>query len=224
MGFLDFLLTAIRDFKYFAMFGILVVTATGTLPIPEEVILITSGLAVGWEEASFLWSALACVLGIVAGDCFLFFMGRYFGRWFLSLRPVRWIFTERYQARVHRLFDRHGSKSIFIGRFFAGARFGIFVYAGQHGMHPARFVVLDALGASISGPVTIYVGMIAARQVGEPEEAVALARDLLSRGSFWLYVALGLFIITAIVVVRRRRKAAAADESPSQASVDRTTP
>ena len=224
MGFLDFLLTT--NFKYLAMFGILVVTATGTLPIPEEIILIASGLVVVWGKASFLWSALACVLGIVAGDCFLFLMGRYFGRWFLSLRPVRWIFTERYQARVHRLFERHGSKSIFIGRFFAGARFGIFVYAGQHGMHPARFVVLDALGASISGPVTIYVGMIAARQVGEPEEAVALARDLLSRGSFWVYVALGLLIIVIVVASwrRRRAKAAVADESPGQASVDRTTP
>jgi membrane protein DedA with SNARE-associated domain len=206
MDHLDFLLATNRHYKNLAMFGALLLSATGTFPIPEEIILISSGLAVGWNDASFLFSALACVLGIVAGDCFLFVMGRCFGRWFLSRRPVRWIFSARQQERVSRLFDRHGSKTVFIGRFFAGARFGIFIYAGQHGMHPARFMALDILGASVSGPLTISVGMYAARCFGEPKKAVALAKDLLSRYSVWMYVALGLALAIAIARWLRRRR------------------
>src|SRR5262245_59039003 len=86
------LLNLVDQYKYATMFGVLFACGLG-LPLPEEVTLIASGLAVGWEKAHFFWASVACVAGILAGDAFIFAMGRYFGRSFLAMKPMRILLT-----------------------------------------------------------------------------------------------------------------------------------
>src|SRR5262245_61181055 len=148
---LDNLLGLLGRFKYAAMFGILFFCGLG-LPVPEEVTLIGSGLAVGWDKADFWLASVACVAGILAGDSIVFALGRYRGKWFLSSRPMRWLLTESRQQRIWKLFARHGNAAVFFTRFIAGLRIGVYAYAGQHGMAWARFLFLDLCGALISGP------------------------------------------------------------------------
>ena len=57
---IDGVIEYLRRYKYLAMFSILFLCGLG-LPIPEEVTLIASGLFVGWDEADFLYSSIACV-------------------------------------------------------------------------------------------------------------------------------------------------------------------
>lgn len=198
----------VRKYRYAAMSGVLLISAMG-VPIPEEAILIASGLAVGWEGANFWLASLACVLGIVGGDIFIFSMGRLVGRRLLAARPVRWIFSAKRQATVERLFARHGSKTVFFGRFLTGVRFGIFLYAGQHGMSPGRFLALDLPGALISGPATILLGAFAARQVADPRQAVELARHWLAEGYLWIYAIMAAVVAALLArwLLRRRRDA-----------------
>ena len=54
----------LSEYQYWAMFGTLFLCGLG-LPMPEEVVLVGSGLLVGWERADFLYSSIACVLGIL---------------------------------------------------------------------------------------------------------------------------------------------------------------
>ena len=49
---IDFLIQAVSEYRYFAMFGILFVSAMG-VPIPEEPLLIASGLSVGWGDSQY---------------------------------------------------------------------------------------------------------------------------------------------------------------------------
>jgi membrane protein DedA with SNARE-associated domain len=176
------------------MFGILFLCGLG-LPIPEEVTLLASGLAVGWKQADFWLASGACVLGILAGDGLIFLLGRTFGRKFLGSPLMRWILTEKRQAKIHDLFAKHGAKAVFFTRFFAGVRIGVYAYAGQHGMSLVRFLFLDLLGALISGPTSIFIGKFAAERMAEPEEAKAFAEKVIREGHIAIY------IIAAVIVV-----------------------
>lgn len=188
------LLSLLGRYRYAAMFGVLLLCGLG-LPLPEEVTLIASGLAVGWEEANFWIASLVCVAGILAGDSFIFAMGRYYGRRFLNSRPMQWILTEKRLAKINNLFSRHGSKAVFFTRFFAGVRIGVYAYAGQHGMKWTRFLFLDLLGALISGPTSVWVGKFVAQRIADPAEARALATKIVHRGQHWIYLAVGIVVL-----------------------------
>lgn len=194
---LDSLLNLLENYKYLAMFGVLLACGLG-LPLPEEVTLIASGLAVGWETANFWFASLSCVLGILAGDAFIFAMGRYHGRRFLQSRPMRILLNEKRQAKIDSLFKRRGSMAVFIARFFAGLRIGVYAYAGQHGMGWFRFLILDFLGALVSGPTSIWVGAYAARKLADPQQAVAEAKRMLHEGSYVIYAIIGIVVLVSL--------------------------
>jgi membrane protein DedA with SNARE-associated domain len=182
------------------MFSVLLLCGIG-FPLPEEVTLIASGIAVGLKEANFWITSLVCVAGILAGDSVIFALGRYYGRRFLTSRPMQWILTERRLSKIHDLFSKHGSKAVFFTRFFAGVRIGVYAYAGHHGMKWLRFLFLDFLGALISGPTSIWVGKFVAQTIADPEdraEARNRALDLIHRGQHWIFLGLGLLVVFMI--------------------------
>jgi membrane protein DedA with SNARE-associated domain len=184
-----YLLDLLLQYKYFAMFGALFLCGIG-LPVPEEITLLTSGLAVGWKNAHWLLAGLSCVAGILAGDAVIFGLGRYYGRVFMTSRATRWIFTRKRQAKVRKLFSEHHSKTVFIARFFTGLRIVVYAYAGQHGMSWSRFLLLDCL-ASL-GYTAIFIGggwFLAANF--DHDEAARLAErvfEAIRAGQHWLLV------------------------------------
>ncbi|HCP05966.1 MAG TPA: hypothetical protein DIT30_01880, partial [Verrucomicrobiales bacterium] len=130
---LDFLISAIADFRYLAMFGILFVSAMG-VPLPEEPLLVASGLSVGWGSSSYWLTCGACLLGILSGDLWVYFLGRRGGTWFLQTRLGSLVFSAKRQDSIERLFEKHGLKTVFLGRFIPAVRFGVFFFAGRHRM------------------------------------------------------------------------------------------
>ncbi len=54
--------------------------------------------------------------------------------------------------------ERHGSKTIFYARFFAGLRAIVYLSAGSLGVSPWRFFLYDLLGALISVPLMVSAG------------------------------------------------------------------
>jgi len=210
---LDWLL----DLRYLAMFGILFLCGMG-LPIPEEVTLVGSGLLVGWGEAEILWASVACVLGILAGDSIIFGLGHHYGRRFLLSQPMRFLLPPRRQVKVANFFAKHGSKAVFFARFVAGVRIGVYAYAGSQRMNWLKFLCLDLLGAIISGPTSIYIGSLFARQVGlNREEAFRNALQVARRFGHWLLLAVLLAIAVFVLfrLFRRRRAPAKAQLPPS---------
>jgi membrane protein DedA with SNARE-associated domain len=213
---MDALLDILGRYKYAAMFGILFLCGLG-LPIPEEVTLLGSGLAVGWKQADFWLASIACVLGILAGDGLIFLLGRIYGRKFLGTALMRWVLTEKRQAKIHNLFAKHGAKAVFFARFFAGVRIGVYAYAGQHGMSLVRFLFLDFLGALISGPTSIFIGKFAAEKLAEPEEAKAFARQVLREGHTVIYILVGVLVLSFVIHwawQRRGRRQEKDDQGP----------
>jgi membrane protein DedA with SNARE-associated domain len=194
---LETVLLFLRRYKYLAMFGVIFLSGAG-LPVPEELALIASGLAVGWEVADYWLAAAACVLGILASDSIIYGMGHRWGGRVLGSRPFLLLVPAARQARIGRLFERHGGMTVFIGRFIPLVRFGIFFYAGQRGMSYWRFIGVNFLGALISGPLTVAIGAVAARQIAEPEQAAELARRLVAEEKHWFYVGLALLVFLTV--------------------------
>ena len=187
---LEFLL----DHQYLAMFTILFLCGCG-LPLPEEVPLIASGVVGGLGQADFWLASATCVTAILVGDSLIFLTGRFVGTRYPKSRFVRFINN----PKVEGFFARHGKKTVFFARFFAGVRMGVYAYAGQHGMRWLRFLFLDLLGAAISGPTSIWLGKYAAERLGDtPDEAFQHAQSLFESYKPWILAGLALLIIFII--------------------------
>jgi len=127
------------------------------VPIPEEITLLLAGWA-AYEGHVDLWLIMfLCVAAIIGGDLTMFFIARRWGRSLLTTRFGKWLFPAPRLAKVESYFEKHGNKTVFFARFFAGIRMPVYFTAGTMKMHPMRFILLDLAGTLISGPTSIYI-------------------------------------------------------------------
>lgn len=175
----------IQSHAAWAIFLILIVSAMG-LPIPEEPVLVATGLAIGWASVEWLPALLACISGILAGDVFLYTLGRRFAHSVLKVPPFVWLFTPGNQEKIRGLYARHGKKAIVIGRFFSPLRFGVLVFAGQHRMRFRTFFAIDATSALVYTPLVVLVGVLIASQIPDQHAALSRATALIKDGRVWL--------------------------------------
>lgn len=194
---MDFLISAIADFRYLAMFGILFVSAMG-VPLPEEPLLVASGLSVGWGSSSYGLTCGACLLGILSGDLWVYFLGRRGGTWFLQTRLGSLVFSAKRQDSIERLFEKHGLKTVFLGRFIPAVRFGVFFFAGRHRMNIRKFLGLNSIGAMVYAPLWIWLSAVAGERFARTPAAARLAEQWVERGSLIL---IGLVILISAVMI-----------------------
>lgn len=194
---IDFLIEAVVRYQYVAMFGILFISAMG-VPIPEEPLLIASGLSVGWGTSSYGLTCLACLTGILSGDLWVYFLGRRGGKWFLRTRLGSVVFSEARQKRIEHLFEKHGMKTVFFGRFIPAVRFGVFFFAGRHRMDLKKFIGLNTVGALVYAPLWIWLSTLAGKRFARSAEAVAHAKEWVGNGHMIILVIVGLALAAMI--------------------------
>jgi membrane protein DedA with SNARE-associated domain len=139
--------------------GLLLALVLGGLgvPIPEELPVLTAGV-LAHEQVVTWWVALpVCLVGVLAGDLVLYWIGHRWGETVLTWRHVRWFLTpERERALIAR-YHRHGAKIIVAGRHFMGLRAAIFLTAGIVRLPFWRFLVADAATVTVGGSFTFFV-------------------------------------------------------------------
>ena len=194
---LPFLIQAVSQYRYLAMFGILFVSAMG-VPIPEEPLLVASGLSVGWGNSQYHLAVLACLAGILAGDMWVYFLGRRGGKWFLQTRLGSLVFSGKRQQRIGHLYEKHGAKTVFLGRFIPAVRFGVFFFAGRHRMPIAKFLGLNALGAMVYAPLWIWLSALAGERFSRSPAAQKAAEAWVHQGSLIL---IGLVLLVVAVMI-----------------------
>ena len=154
----------IEHFTYLGLFVVLLLCGLG-MPIPEDVALLAGGYLVHRGITRYPITLVVSLVGVVAGDNSLFFLGRRFGtgwvRYFGIGRPGRQVQIER----IQKFMQRHGHRAIFYARFLAGLRALIYLSAGSFGVRPAIFLVYDLLGALISVPIVVTLGYIFGKQL-----------------------------------------------------------
>jgi len=140
----------------YALMALLIGGESAGLPLPGETALITASILASQDK---LW--LPLVIGVAAataivGDNIGYELGRHGARRLLS-RPGR--FEDKRQQfleRGEKFFERHGGKTVFIGRWVPFLRITAAWLAGANHMPWPRFFAWNALGG-ISWAVSIGV-------------------------------------------------------------------
>lgn len=165
---------------------VLVAMESAGIPLPGETALIAAAVLATQHHYSIVWVIVIAAVGAIVGDNIGYWVGRIGGRRLLE----RWEPIARYSRRAlppaERFFNRHGGKTVFIGRFVAVLRVTAAWLAGISHMTWWRFFLWNAAGgivwATLVGTLAYYAGKAAA--------------DAVSR--YGLY-ALGVLVVLGIV-------------------------
>ncbi len=133
------------------------------LPFPGETTLVAAALLAGKTHSLNIWLVIASAsAGAILGDNLGYWIGRKLG-FRLLLRYGHYIGLNESRLRLGEyLFQRHGGKIVFFGRFVALLRSLAAVLAGVNKMSWPRFVLFNAAGgilwATLYGSAAFYLG------------------------------------------------------------------
>jgi membrane protein DedA with SNARE-associated domain len=163
------------------------------LVVPGETVMLLGGAVAGQGAIDIYLLIAIAWFSAWLGDTTSFFIGRRLGRDFvLRNGPRVGISRERFE-RVEDYFDRHGGKTIFIGRFISLVRaFAPFI-AGSSGMRYRAFVPYSILGTGLWASAHILIGYFFSRSI---ETAAKYA----GKGAFLLATLIVVVVVIAVAV------------------------
>ncbi len=154
----------------YAIAGVLAFLETGAfvgLVVPGETFVILAG-AVAGQGATDVFVTVAIVWFCAwAGDTTSFFIGRKLGRGFILEHGPKLRITEERFKQVEGYFDRHGGKTILVGRFIGLVRALAPFVAGSSGMEYRRFVPYSVLGTGLWAGVFTFLGYFGSQSIEE---------------------------------------------------------
>ena len=120
------------------------------IPLPGETTLVTAALYAGATgRLSIAAVVFAAAAGAIVGDNMGFWIGRTLGyRWVVRHQSALRLTPKRLRLGQY-LFDRHGGKVVFLGRFVAVLRAFAALLAGLNRMRWRRFLVFNMMGAIV---------------------------------------------------------------------------
>lgn len=132
--------------------------------VPGSAIVIGVGALIGLGQLP-LWPMLAAaVLGAIVGDGLSYWFGHRYKNQALGIWPM-----SRYPdmiAKSEQFFERHGAKSVVIGRFTPVVRAFVPLIAGISGMTPGRFYAANVASALAWAPVHMLPGAAVGASLG----------------------------------------------------------
>ena len=167
-----------------------------SLLFPGTTILIAAGTLLSAGTLPVMPILVGAVFGAVFGDSVSYWLGRSFGG---AIARV-WPFTRHPDllSRGILFFQRHGGKSVFIGRFFGPIRAVIPLAAGIMQMPRGRFWFANVTSALVWAPMLLFAG-----------DAVGAVGDrLIGSGNTVLLVFGGLTLIGVAAIVWATLRAA----------------
>jgi membrane protein DedA with SNARE-associated domain len=177
------------------LFAVVAAESAG-VPLPGETALIAAAILAGQGKYSIVEVIAVAAAAAIVGDNAGYWVGRTGGRALLE----RWGPIRRYAERAlppgERFFEKHGGKTVFIGRFVSVLRVTAAWLAGITHMPWWRFFLWNAAGgiswATLVGLLAYYFGKAAAGAVA----------------TYGLYALLAIVVVGAIafLVMRRFRK------------------
>jgi membrane protein DedA with SNARE-associated domain len=127
---------------------LLMVPESACIPIPSEVTLLFSGVAVSQHWMSLPLAIVAATAGNVVGSLIAYAVG-----------TTRLVSSAPGVRRSVALLDRHGRKAIFIARLLPLARTFVSLPAGARRTPLLPFIVLTTLGCAIWATAFVVLGV-----------------------------------------------------------------
>jgi membrane protein DedA with SNARE-associated domain len=130
----------LANYGYFAIFFLLMLGIVGPL-IPDDTILVLSGLAVHRGELQLGTTIAVAYAGSLCGITLSYALGRTGAIYVLERFPPveRWV--NRHLPQVQKWFERYGKWTLFFGYFIAGVRHFTALAAGMSNVRLKTFAL-----------------------------------------------------------------------------------
>ena len=176
--------------EHFGALGVflLMVPESACIPVPSELTLGFAGVAVHQGWMSFPLAVLAATAGNLLGSLLAYALGA-------SHLPAAVPGVRVLVARWETLFERHGTRAVFLGRLLPLARTFVSLPAGARRVPLAPFVALTAIGCALWACAFVLAGML----LGDAWSSVG---SLLGQ----VLLGIGLVVLAATVLVGERRR------------------
>ncbi|MEU8651810.1 DedA family protein [Streptomyces sp. NPDC048737] len=195
-------LEAVPPVAIYALVGLVIGLESLGIPLPGEIILVSSALLASQHgDINPVILGACAIAGAVIGDSIGYAIGRKGGRPMLAWLGEKFPrhFSEGHIATAERSFEKWGVWAVFFGRFIALLRIFAGPLAGVLHMPYWRFFTANLLGGIVwaggTTAVIYYVGVV--------------AESWLKRFS-WLGLVVAVLIgLTSMIVLKRKAKNAA---------------
>jgi membrane protein DedA with SNARE-associated domain len=183
--------TWIDNYGYEAVFVLVGLESIG-VPLPGETALITAALYAATPQRLSISIVIACAAtAAIIGDNIGFTLGRW-GGYPILRRYGKYVRFDERRLKVGRyIFQRHGGKVVFIGRFIAVLRTYAAFLAGTNRMSWPRFLTFNAAGgitwACTIGLAYYYIGS-AVKNIRGPLDIILGAIAILIVIGFLIYL------------------------------------
>ena len=168
------------------------------LVAPGETVVIAGGVIAGQGEIQLLPLIGLVWVCAVLGDTTSFYVGRRLGRRFLEKHGPRVKITHERLEQVEGYFERHGGKTILLGRFIGLVRALAPFIAGSSGLPYRRFIPYSIVGTGLWSTTFCVLGYVFWRSF---DQVAHIAGQAIF--GFGVTVAL---IVGIVVAYRRRRE------------------
>jgi membrane protein DedA with SNARE-associated domain len=184
----------IASYGYWAVFLLVAAESLG-IPLPGETALITAGIYAGHTHRLSPWLIfLVAAAGAIIGDNIGYWIGDK-GGYRLALRYGPKVRLDERKLKIARyLFDTHGGKVVFFGRFVSVLRTYAAFLAGTSKMRWRWFVAANAAG----GIVWAGIYTLAAYLAGSTLQQVSGTIN-------WILIGVAVVAIVAVVMLIRRQ-------------------
>jgi membrane protein DedA with SNARE-associated domain/membrane-associated phospholipid phosphatase len=184
----------------YALVGVMAFLETGAfvgLVAPGETVVIAAGVIAGQGEIELIPLIGLVWVCAVLGDTTSFYIGQRLGRGFLERHGPKVKISHERLEQVEGYFDRHGGKTILIGRFIGLVRALAPFIAGASGLAYRRFLPYSVVGTGLWSTVFCVLGYIFWRSFDKVAHYAGQA-------IFGFGLTVG--VIVGIVVAYRRRR------------------
>lgn len=157
--------------------------------IPGSVTMTAIGALIGSGAMPFTATLLWAILGAFCGDYFSYWLGAYYKDRIRTIWPFR-----KYPHWLNlgeNFFQKHGGKSVIIGRFFGPVRSAVPLIAGLMDMSSLRFIIAALPSAILWSLVYIGPGILVGALALElpPATATKFILSILAIVAFgWIFV------------------------------------
>ena len=164
----------VASYGYVVLFFLVGLESLG-IPLPGETGLVTAAAWAALGHLSIVTVIATAAAAAILGDNGGYWIGRRGGNPAVRRYGRVLHLNESHLARAHRFFDRHGPKTVFIGRFIALLRTWAAVLAGAAQMPYGTFALYNALGAVCWAVIVGSLGYMFGRNLPRLEHYMAQA-------------------------------------------------
>src|SRR5216684_6686706 len=164
----------VASYGYVVLFLLVSLESLG-IPVPGETALVTAAAMAALGHLSIYAVVSTAIAAAILGDNGGYWIGREGGLALVRRYGRVLHVNESHLARAHTFFERHGPKTVFIGRFIALLRTWAAVLAGAARMPYGTFMLYNALGGVCWSVVFGTLGYVFGRNLPQLEHYIGRA-------------------------------------------------